>query len=132
VVLVDPKGNLLSGSKGLSEDLMLIGSNYMHKRKVENEMEQRIVLMLEEALGPGKVIARVNADMNFDKVVQTEEIYDPDSQVVRSEQTLTESMVGTAPPSGVPGVESLVPGEEGILEPGRSTPPPRATKKSRL
>ncbi len=132
VVLLDPRGNLLSGSKAISEDVMLIASNYMHKRKVENEMEQRIVLMLEEALGPGKVIARVNADMNFDKVVQTEELFDPDSQVVRSEQTTTESMVGTAPPGGVPGVESLIPGEEGIPEPGRSTPPTRNKEKQTL
>ena len=117
VVLVDPKGNLLSGNKAISDDVMLTATNYNHKRKVENEMEQRITLMLEEALGTGKVIARVNADMDFDKVVQTEELYDPDSQVVRSEQTTTESMVGAAAPGGVPGVESLVPGEEGTLEP---------------
>ncbi|HKI68538.1 MAG TPA: flagellar basal-body MS-ring/collar protein FliF, partial [Verrucomicrobiae bacterium] len=59
VVLVDPKGNLLSGNKAISDDVMLTASNYTHKRKVENELEQRITLMLEEALGAGKVIARV-------------------------------------------------------------------------
>lgn len=112
---------------------MLTASNYKHKRKVENEMEQRIVLMLEEALGPGKVIARVNADMDFDKVVQTEELYDPDSQVVRSEQTSSESVVGTPPPGGVPGVESLVPGEEGTPDPFRGTQAPtRNSEKETL
>ncbi|MCZ6513198.1 MAG: flagellar basal-body MS-ring/collar protein FliF [Nitrospinae bacterium] len=132
VVLVDPKGNLLSGNQAISEDLMLTSSNYKHKRQVETEMEQRIVMMLEEALGAGKVIARINADMNFDKVVRTEELYDPDSQVVRSEQTTTESMVGTAPPGGVPGVESLVPGEEGTPEPGTSNAPTRTKEKQTL
>jgi len=132
VVLVDPKGNLLSGNKAISDDVMLTASNYKHRRKVENEMEQRITLMLEEALGAGKVIARVNADMDFDKVVQTEELYDPDSQVVRSEQTSTESMIGTAPPGGVPGVESLLPDEEGTPEPGRSNPPTRNNEKQTL
>ena len=134
VVLVDPKGNLLSGSKAISNDVMLTASNYTHKRKVENEMEQRIALMLEKALGTGKVTARVNADMNFDKVVQTEELYDPDSQVVRSEQTTTESMVGAAVPSGVPGIESLLPGEEGTPEPTQSqgAAPTRSNEKQTL
>ncbi len=132
VVLVDPKGNLLSGNKAISNDVMLNASNYKHKRTVENELEQRIALMLEEALGAGKVIARVNTDMNFDKVVQTEELYDPDSQVVRSEQTSTESMIGTAPPSGVPGVESLVPGEEGTPEPTEGKAPTRSKEKETL
>lgn len=133
VVLVDPKGNLLSGNKAISDDVMLTASNYKHKRKVENEMEQRIVMMLEEALGPDKVIARVNADMNFDKVVQTEEVYDPESQVVRSEQTSTESVVGTPPPGGVPGVESMIPGEEGTPDPTRGThAPTRNSEKETL
>jgi flagellar M-ring protein FliF len=132
VVLVDPKGNLLSGSKAISNDVMLTESNYTHKRKVENEMEQRIALMLEEALGTGKVIARVNADMNFDKVVQTEELYDPDSQVVRSEQTTTESSVGTAPPGGIPGVESLLPDEEDTPKLIQGKAPTRSNEKQTL
>ncbi len=132
VVLIDPKGNLLSGNKAISDDVMLTASNYQHQRKVENEMEQRIALMLEEALGAGKVIARVNADMDFDKVVKTEELYDPDSQVVRSEQTTTESSIGTAPPGGVPGVESLLPGEEGAPEPTQGKAPTRTSEKETL
>jgi flagellar M-ring protein FliF len=132
VVLVDPKGNLLSGNKAISDDVMLTATSYSHKRKVESEMEQRIAMMLEEALGTGKVIARVNADMNFDKVVQTEELYDPDSQVVRSEQTTTESMIGAAAPSGVPGVESLVPGEEGTPAPTQGKAPTRNNEKQTL
>ncbi len=132
VVLVDPKGHLLSGNKAISNDVMLTASNYTHKRKVENELEQRIALMLEEALGTGKVIARVNTDMDFDKVVKTEELYDPDSQVVRSEQSTTESMIGTAPPGGVPGVESLIPGEEGTPEPTQGKAPTRSNEKQTL
>jgi len=132
VVLIDPRGNLLSGNKAISDDVMLTASNYQHQRKVENEMEQRIALMLEEALGAGKVIARVNTDMDFDKVVKTEELYDPDSQVVRSEQTTTESMVGAASPGGIPGVESLLPGEEGTPEPTQGTAPTRTSEKETL
>jgi flagellar M-ring protein FliF len=90
-------------------------------------------MMLEEALGSGKVIARVNTDMDFDKVVKTEELYDPDSQVVRSEQSTTESVVGAALPGGVPGVESLLPGEEGTPAPSQQgTAPTRSNEKQTL
>lgn len=65
--------------------------------------------MLEDALGSGKVIARVTAELDFEKVERTEEIYDPDSQVVRSENQISESSTGAVPPGGVPGVQALVP-----------------------
>ncbi len=114
VVLVDFNGNLLSGQKGASsESALFTASNYKYKRKVEQELEASIIGMFEEALGPEKVIAKVSAEINFDKVERTEEIFDPDSQVVRSEQNSNESSVGSSPTGGVPGVQSLVPGGQG-------------------
>ncbi|QPJ65181.1 MAG: flagellar M-ring protein FliF [Candidatus Nitrohelix vancouverensis] len=113
VVVVDLKGNLLSGDSEATEGAMMTASNYQHKQRVEKEMEKKILNMLEEALGKGKVIARVAATLDFEKVVRTEEIYDPDSQVVRSQQTVTEATLGAVPPGGIPGVQTLVPGGEG-------------------
>jgi len=98
VVLVDLKGNMLSGQKDISQSALMTSTNYKHKKQVEQELEASVVQMLEEALGPEKVIVKVAAEMNFDKVERTEEIFDPDSQVVRSEQNLNESVVGAAPP----------------------------------
>ncbi len=126
VVVIDFKGNLLSTAKGISHDAMLSASNYQHKRRVEKEMEQTIHQMLEDALGKGKVIARVTADLDFEKVDRTEEIYDPDSQVVRSEQQVTESTVGAVPPGGVTGVQALVPGAG--TEPGVASKPASRNK----
>ncbi|PIQ97927.1 MAG: flagellar M-ring protein FliF [Nitrospinae bacterium CG11_big_fil_rev_8_21_14_0_20_56_8] len=113
VVVVDLKGNLLSGDKQGTEAAIMTSSNYQHKRKVENELERNIIKMLEDALGKGNVIARVNANLDFEKVERTEEIYDPDSQVVRSQNTVTESTVGAVPPGGIPGIQGLVPGGGG-------------------
>jgi len=112
VVILDLKGNLLSGDSQTSEGAMMTANNHQHKQRVEKEMEQKILTILEEALGKGKVIARVSATLDFEKVERTEEIYDPDSQVVRSQQTITEATVGSVPPGGIPGVQSLVPGGE--------------------
>ncbi len=87
VVLIDLKGNMLSGAQGISDSALMTTSNYKHQKRVEQELENSIVRMLEDALGMGKVIVRVSANLDFDKVEQTEEIYDPDSQVVRSNKT---------------------------------------------
>ena len=112
VVVVDLKGNLLSGGKEPSTEAMLSASNFKHKTRVERELQQNIIKMLEDALGPGKVIAKVSAALDFEKVERTEEIYDPDSQVVRSENQVSETSTGAVPPGGVPGVQALVPSGE--------------------
>jgi len=132
VVVVDLDGNMLSGGKDVSEAAMLTASNYKHKRRVEKELEKNIRGMLEEALGPGKVIAKVAADINFDKVERTEELFDPDSQVIRSEQNTTEQVVGAVPPGGVAGVKSLTPGSGNEQATGPGSGARRNNEKSTL
>ena len=109
VVVVDLKGNLLSGGREPSAEAMMSASNFKHKTRVERELQHNISKMLEDALGTGKVIAKVSAELDFEQVERTEEIYDPDSQVVRSENLVSESSTGAVPPGGIPGVQALVP-----------------------
>ncbi len=116
VVVVDIKGNILSGDMTGSSEAMVASSNFKHKLKVEKALQTKILKMLEEALGPGKVVARVSAELNMERAEQTEETFDPDSQVVRSEQRTEESTTGAVPPGGIAGVQSLLP--EGRAQPG--------------
>ena len=109
VVVVDLKGNLLSGGQEPSAQAMMSSSNFKHKTRVERKLQLSIIKMLEDALGAGKVIAKVSAELDFEKVERTEEIYDPDSRVIRSENQISESSTGAVPPGGVPGVQALVP-----------------------
>jgi flagellar M-ring protein FliF len=113
VVVVDLKGNLLSGDQASSSGAMRTSTNYQHKLMVEKELQDNIVRMLENALGEGTVIAQVSTDLDFELVDRTEEIFDPDSQVVRSEQLVSEATLGALPPGGVPGAQGLVPGGAG-------------------
>src|SRR5690606_17879548 len=46
--------------------------------------------LLGRSLGPGNVRAQVTAEMDFDRITENAEIYDPDGQVVRSTQTVEE------------------------------------------
>ncbi len=112
VVIVDVNGNLLSGGKEPSEGAMMSTSNFKHKLRVQKELQAKIIKMLEDALGSGKVIAKISTDLDFEQVERTEEIFDPDSQVVRSENQISESSVGSIPSGGIPGVQALVPSGE--------------------
>ena len=121
VVIVDLKGNLLSGDKESSREAMVSASNFKHKLRVEKELQAKIIKMLEEALGTGNIIAKVSTDLDFEQVERTEEIFDPDSQVVRSENQISESSTGATPPGGIPGVQGLVPnGEDGTGTAGQA------------
>jgi flagellar M-ring protein FliF len=62
--------------------------------------------MLEPVVGSNNVVARVAADLDFRQVRISEESFDPDSSVVRSEQRETEhSTEGSRLPGGSPDLE---------------------------
>ena len=41
-------------------------------------------------VGPGRARVRITAEMDYDRVTQSNESYDPDGQVIRSTQTVDE------------------------------------------
>lgn len=89
VAIVDNAGNLLT-SNFEDEEAVSATNNEALRREQERKMSQEVQGLLEKNVGEGKVRAQVNLDMDFDQVVTNEEIYDPDSQVVRSQATVTD------------------------------------------
>ena len=74
-----------------------------HKATVQRDLERRIEDMLAPIIGPGKVIARVNADLDFSQKTIRKELFDPDKTVLRSESRSEESTKGQSTlDSGVP------------------------------
>ncbi|MFL5281994.1 MAG: flagellar basal-body MS-ring/collar protein FliF [Rhodopila sp.] len=59
------------------------------RRKIELRLAQGVEQMLERSLGLGHVHAEASIRMNFDKVNETQERFDPDGSVVRSSQNVT-------------------------------------------
>jgi flagellar M-ring protein FliF len=53
--------------------------------------------MLENVVGQGKAVVRVNADLDFRITEKTEEMYDPESPVVRSTQKQLDKTTGPTP-----------------------------------
>jgi flagellar M-ring protein FliF len=118
VTVVDNNGKMLAGLKNSSKIGQVSSDQFEFQEKIEKTLEDRVRTMLETALGPGKAVARVSCLIDFTRLETTEEKYQTDNQVVRSEQVLSETSTGQANlPMGVPGVVSnLSEGETGTTE----------------
>lgn len=83
----------------------LTSAQFEHRMLTQQNLERRIEELLIPVIGPGRVIAKVNADMDFSQKTIRKEMYDPDVTVVRSESRMEEQTQGTANlESGVPDV----------------------------
>ncbi len=120
VNILDQNGKLLNEKPG--EDDMSTADNKQleYQRKLERSYVKRIETMLSEILGAGRVVARVTADLDFNRFEKEEEAYDPAATVTRSERTVSESQ-GLTAQGGVPGVLSNLTNDPGILTPPDSS-----------
>ena len=108
VTVIDDRGNVLTAKEdGVA---MLTTSQLEYQRAIEKDLEKRVISILEPVVGKGKVRAKARVNIDFTKVEETKEVFDPDGQVVRSEQKLIEQK-NTPSPQGVPGVQSNLPGK---------------------
>lgn len=71
------------------------------RQATELRLSRAVEEMLERSLGPGHVRAEAAVEMNFDQLRETEERYDPDGQVVRSQQSTSDKSKSTEANSSV-------------------------------
>ncbi len=95
VAIVDSNGNLLTEYSEEQNEIIKNANKEKARLDEERKMTRQVQRLLENILGAGKVQAQVNIEMDFDEVVTNEEIYDPDSQVVRSTATISEQGAST-------------------------------------
>lgn len=108
VTVVDQNGTLLTD--GSSNEHMRAANQILnYRQQVENSYTTKIQGILTPLLGPGKVKARVTADIDFSALQQTRESYDPDMAALRSEQKIQESRRNGGTAGGVPGALSNKP-----------------------
>ncbi len=83
------------------------------KKEMEKNLEDRIKVIVGRVVGPDRVEARVDADIDFTQEQQTISDIDPDDIAVVSKNTSGFSMEGQGlNPTGIPGSKSNVPGEQ--------------------
>lgn len=87
VTIVDTKGNLLSNpNDGMANGFS--GKQYEIKSAIENYLAGKAQSILDNVIGYGNSVIKVNADVDFNQVEKTMELYDPETQVAISEQTV--------------------------------------------
>jgi flagellar M-ring protein FliF len=82
VTLVDGRGQALTTSPD--------ENNSRQSADLEHVLEQRVVALLETVVGPGSVVAKVNATVDDSEVTTSSEVYDPDSAALRSEHKVSQ------------------------------------------
>ncbi len=108
VTIIDQRGTLLYDGKNQNDT---VNTSSTLRRSVEKGYEDSIGMMLERVVGAGNAVVRVTADMNLDKLTEQSELYDPQQQVVRSEQTIESNNTSSGGgDGGVTGIAGNTPG----------------------
>ncbi|MCC2113067.1 MAG: flagellar M-ring protein FliF, partial [Hyphomicrobiales bacterium] len=91
VSIVDETGRLLAS--GNDEDgIGAVASHIMERRTaLERQMRAQIEDIVGQVVGPGRTRVQVAAELDFNRVTQTADVFDPESQVVRSTQSRAEN-----------------------------------------
>ena len=90
ISVLDDRGQLLARGNGDSSSAAAGNADEM-RVGFENRMRQAIIELLERTVGLNRVRAEITAEIDYDRVVENAEIFDPDSQVARSTQTVQEN-----------------------------------------
>ena len=91
ISIVDDRGTLLA--RGVEDAGAVAGATRMDEFRIafERRLKASIEGMLERSVGMDAVWAEVSADLNHETVTVSEEVFDPDGQVVRSSQSIEEN-----------------------------------------
>jgi flagellar M-ring protein FliF len=120
VALIDSHGNLLT--ENLKEDgsIAAASSQMKYRKSVEDYFSSKVETMLAKVVGPGNAVVRVSAEIDTDSTTRTQEVYDPDGQVLRNEQT-TEDTTSTTEVDGAGSPQNTTVGVTANT-PGATTP----------
>ncbi len=109
VSVIDSRGKMLSRP---SDPTTSGGSQIADmKSKMEHDIEDRLESILSRVVGQGRVMARVNAQLDTRQQTTTEETVVADKSALLSVQSEDEALDGSkSNPSGIPGSRSNLPG----------------------
>ncbi|HID69706.1 MAG TPA: flagellar M-ring protein FliF [Desulfobacterales bacterium] len=112
VTVIDSNGKVLEGIAKDDDDQRISVDMLVFQQNLERRMESRAQDLLDKTMGYGQAMVRVTASLDFAKTEKTEELYDAEEPVIRSEQVQSESNGGSST-GGIPGVQSNLQGNSG-------------------
>lgn len=103
VTILSTDGQVIFKKNENSDAIGMSGTHLELKSRVEEDLRQKVQSMLEQVVGSNHAVTRVTAELDFNQMQVEQDIYDPDSSVVRSQQRSIESSEGgEAGPKGNP------------------------------
>jgi flagellar M-ring protein FliF len=118
VTVVDHKGRLLT-NKQQSGEMAVSKDQFEYTRKLEKLYTGRITNILAPLVGVEGIRAQVVCDIDFTVTEQTQELFNPESPAIRSEQNFVEEILAAGNAGGVPGATSnQPPGASSVPETG--------------
>jgi flagellar M-ring protein FliF len=95
ISLVDEVGRLLA--EGTGDESLGLASSRVDERTAsfQRDVENRLRTIVESVVGPGRARVTVAAQLDFNRVSETQDVFDPNGQVVRSTQSRDESSQST-------------------------------------
>jgi flagellar M-ring protein FliF len=133
VSVVDNHGRVLSA--GLEQDSTLgtASSQIRYRQQIEDYFAKKVESMLSTVIGPGNAVVRVSADIDTEATTLSEEKFDPEGQVIRSQTTTEDSNNTTESRSagGPVGVAANVPDKAGPTPAAAAARPTSVTEGTR-
>ncbi len=85
VTIVDGRGTVLSTEPSWAD------TANRYAQKLEQDLERRVVSLLESAVGAGAVVARITATLDTSEIDRQAEVFDPEATALRSERKVAQS-----------------------------------------
>ncbi|MEZ4702883.1 MAG: flagellar basal-body MS-ring/collar protein FliF [Rhodothermales bacterium] len=90
VNIIDTAGNMLSNPEGDDNDTRLTSTQLRLQQEKEQHLSSKAQTLLDQMLGPGNAIIRLNLELDFSRSVTENNQIDPESQTVIAEEKLQE------------------------------------------
>ncbi|MGL4240547.1 MAG: flagellar basal-body MS-ring/collar protein FliF [Beijerinckiaceae bacterium] len=111
ISIVDEAGRLLAdGASDNNDATALAGEKQLG---FESRLRRQVEDIVASVVGKGRARVQVAAEMDFNRVQQTQESFDPESRVVRSTQTRNENNLSNDAREGQVTVNNELPGANG-------------------
>ncbi len=121
VSVIDSNGMVLSKNRSSGSDDLITPNMINHQLMVEQRLEKRAQSLLDKSLGSDNALVKVTTEIDFSQVEKTEERFDPNVLVPRSEQITEEKTENGITAGGVPGVASNLPAGSAMSPPVSNT-----------
>lgn len=95
VTVVDSRGDVLARAGDSAAGVSAAQTGEELRRGIEQRLNRTVEEVLERSLGSGRARAEAAVEVDFDRIHESQEKFDPEGQVVRSTQSTTDNTKST-------------------------------------